>query len=97
MTLLDEYGVESYEREKHRVQLAVLKLSEGDLDRVPEFMTWAKRDYRDVLAYAEYPNEMRTPPSTMQRLPPEDAAVIRKGDRAQYEQWLQRKPREDAP
>jgi hypothetical protein len=30
LELLDSYGVESYERERERVQLAILKLSEGE-------------------------------------------------------------------
>ena len=30
LELLDDYGVESYERERERVQLAILKLSEGN-------------------------------------------------------------------
>lgn len=29
LTLLDQYGVEHYERERDRVQLAILRLSEG--------------------------------------------------------------------
>jgi hypothetical protein len=32
---LSRYGVEPYEREVTRVQLAILKLSQGQLDRVP--------------------------------------------------------------
>ena len=32
LDLLDSYGVETYQRERERVQLAILKLSDGDLD-----------------------------------------------------------------
>jgi len=59
LELLDTYGVESYERERERVQLAILKLSEGNQEKLREFITVAKRDYRDVLFWAEYPEESR--------------------------------------
>jgi len=59
LRLLDTYGVESYERERERVQLAILKLSDGYEDKLREFVAVAKRDYRDVLFWAEYPEESR--------------------------------------
>src|SRR2546421_4939626 len=59
LELLDRYGVESYERERERVQLAILKLSEGNEEKLRKFVTVAKRDYRDVLFWAEYPEESR--------------------------------------
>ena len=59
LELLDTYGVESYERERERVQLAILKLSAGSEEKVREFVAVAKRDYRDVLFWAEYPHEAR--------------------------------------
>ena len=59
LELLDDYGVESYERERERVQLAILKLSEGKEEKLGEFVAVAKRDYRDVLFWAEYPEEAR--------------------------------------
>src|SRR6266404_5419969 len=59
LELLDTYGVESYEREHERVQLAILKLSEGNEEKLREFVSVAKRDYRDVLFWAEYPEESR--------------------------------------
>src|SRR5438874_1283154 len=56
---LDTYGVESYERERERVQLAILKLSAGNEEKLREFVAVAKRDYRDVIFWAEYPEESR--------------------------------------
>jgi len=57
--LIDTYGVESYERERERVQLAILKLSEGNEEKLREFVAVAKRDYRDVLFWAENPEEAK--------------------------------------
>jgi hypothetical protein len=59
LELLDHYGIEPYERERERVQLAILKLSEGSEEKLREFIAVAKRDYRDVLFWAEYPEEAR--------------------------------------
>ncbi len=59
LELLDTYGVESYERERERVQLAILKLSEGNEEKLREFVAVAKRDYRDVLFWAENPEEAK--------------------------------------
>ena len=59
MKLLDTYGVESYERERERVQLAISKLSAGNEEKLREFVAVAKRDYRDVLFWAENPEEAR--------------------------------------
>ena len=55
MALLDLYGVQSYERERERVQLAILKLSEGNTDKLLHYLDVAKKDYRDVLYWTEYP------------------------------------------
>jgi hypothetical protein len=59
LELLDRYGVEPYERERERVQFAILKLSEGNEEKLREFVAVAKRDYRDVLFWAENPDEAR--------------------------------------
>jgi hypothetical protein len=88
MNILDEYGVESSERGRARVHLAILKLSEGQRDRLEEIVGMAKRDYRDVLAYAEYPEEMRIGFVGMSQLSPEEAQAIRQRDRKQYLEWL---------
>lgn len=52
--LLDLYGREEHEYEKERVQLAIIKLSRGDLAKLREYVNLAKIDYRDVLMSAEY-------------------------------------------
>lgn len=88
LEVLNRYGNESWESGRTRVQLAILKLCEGDRERLPGLVEMAKRDWRDVLAYAEYPEEMRTNPVEMQKKSPEEANAIRKRDRQQYEDWL---------
>jgi hypothetical protein len=57
LMILDAYGAESYERERERVQLAIVKLSEGDVEKLREYTAAAKLDYRDVLFWTENPRE----------------------------------------
>ena len=59
LELLDSYGVESYEQERERVQLDILKLSAGSEEKVSVFVAVAKRDYRDVLFWADNPEEAK--------------------------------------
>jgi hypothetical protein len=56
MDLLDQYGVESFEQQKERVQLAVLKLANGNFSKFAETLSTAKFDFRDVLLLAESPS-----------------------------------------
>ena len=51
--MLDRYGVEPYEREKERVQLAIVSLSAGNKDKLRDLVEAAKTDYRDVLSWQE--------------------------------------------
>jgi hypothetical protein len=47
--VLDLYGVLEHERERERVQLAIIALSEGNEDKLLYFVQAAKTDYRDIL------------------------------------------------
>lgn len=50
----------------------------------------AKRDYRDVLACAEYPEQMRLGFVGMSKLSREERRAIKKRDEKQYREWLKR-------
>ena len=90
ISLLAEYGSETSELGEERVRLAILKLSESDADALPELVEAAKRDYRDVLLWAEYPEEARAGAAPRKLSPSEAAERSRMGerDRKQYEDWL---------
>jgi hypothetical protein len=85
MTLLQRYGAAGHEHEAIRVRVAALKLSGGQLAELERMIDHARRDYRDVLAWAEYPGELVQP---TWRLPEPQVARIRAADRAQYLAWL---------
>lgn len=53
LVALDRYGEEPYEREIERVQLAILQLSQGNKEKLMQFVKDAKTDYRDVLAWQQ--------------------------------------------
>jgi hypothetical protein len=52
--ILERYGTETYEYEVDRVRLGILKLSEGNKDKLLQMVELAKTDYRDILFSAEY-------------------------------------------
>ena len=87
MAVLDEYGMENWQREAHRVKLAALKLAHGDLDELRRKIEVAKRDYRDVVAYAEYPEYMQSV-SPSNSLSPKQVQAIIDRDWLQYNRWL---------
>lgn len=70
--------------ESERVAMACLKLSGGDLTRLERTVGSAITDYRDILAWAEYPRQMRLGASA----PPADQARARREDMEDYSQWL---------
>jgi hypothetical protein len=57
--LLDTYGLTAHEGERERVQLAILKLSQGNEEKLRRCVDGAKRDYRDALLLAEYAEEAK--------------------------------------
>lgn len=83
-TILDTYGLEDYEREPVRVRLAVLKLSGSDVQEIKRTIESARQDYRDVLAWAEYPRQ-----SKHWKMPDSPAKQrLIEADRDEYEKWL---------
>jgi len=76
------------------VRLAILKLSDGQLARLSEMVVAAKRDYRDVLMWAEYPAEgqaLWAAASDLSADEREELEKLRTEDRRQYEEWLRRR------
>jgi len=53
MKLLDEYECE-HEGGRARVQMACMKLCEGQIEKLKHFIAQARKDFRDVLYWAEY-------------------------------------------
>lgn len=74
--------------ERLRVQLAILKLCDEDRRDSPRhYVDTARQDHRDVLAWAESPQQLR--PDWFS-LSVTDRAKVVKADRQQYARWLAR-------
>ncbi len=88
LDILAGYGTELDLKPPNRVHLAILKLAEGDLDGLRHCVHMAQADYRDVLAYAEYPKAMSVGPGL--NISPEEQRQIQEDDWQQYREWLLR-------
>lgn len=85
LALLEDYGKESHETGKVRVYLAILKLcDEENLPDPAHYVQLAKQDFRDVLAWAEYPHQMKFEPTKE----PAKKAALKQLDEEQYRAWL---------
>ena len=74
--------------ERLRVQLAIVKLSDEDRRDSPRhYVDTACQDHRDVLSWAESPQQLR--PDWFS-LSVTDRAKVVKADRQQYARWLAR-------
>ena len=65
-----------------RVRLAALKIAGSDLNELQRCMDAAVQDFRDILAWAEYPRQMK---AGLGRT----AAGLAVTDDAEYQQWLE--------
>jgi len=90
--ILSRYGTEAHEKEIVRVRLDILKLAGNAVEEVETWVALAKRDYRDILASAEYPGELLAPTWSM---PKDEVVKIRTADRDQYEAWVGRREQAD--
>jgi hypothetical protein len=81
---LDEYAGE----DRLRVQLAIVKLTDEDKRDSPRhYLDAARKDPRDVLAWAEFPQRTRPDWFTLSVT---ERAKVAKADRQQYARWLAR-------
>ena len=83
--VMDQYGHAEFQREGDRVRMAILKLAGKSPERVRYYTLMACRDYRDVLAAAEYPGEIGYYP--WKENDPERLEQIRGEDLQQYQEW----------
>ena len=88
LAALGQYADGSLPRECPRVQLAALKLAQGDLQSLRRHIANAERDYRDVLAAAEYPRYMSAGMFRVRELSRKEQQAIADSDWDQYQRWL---------
>jgi hypothetical protein len=82
--ILGDYGSHAHERESGRVRLAILKLAGAELRSVEMYTGYAREDYRNILAWAEYPRQARewVMPDA------DEKQKMIEADLSEYENWL---------
>ena len=88
LAILDMYGEDPYETGRERVQLALLKLSDGNEDRLLDETQTAKIDFRDVIAPAEYPGFWKIGFVGAAELDAKGRRKLKQRDLRQYLSWL---------
>ena len=88
LTILEKYEKEEHYDSSPRINLAILKLASGGIIKVVEYTKIAIQDYRDVLAWAEYPRYMKEVGFDLTEQ--EVVEKIIKDDWRQYLEWLTR-------
>ena len=88
MSILKGYASQ-WKGSSTRVQLAALKLADGDVDSLRRHVAAATQDYRDVLVAAEYPQYWKAT-SRSRRLSKREYQQVVEADWIQYESWLRR-------
>lgn len=85
--VLGKYSRGEFHRERPRVQLAALKLANGELESLRRQIARAEQDYRDALAAAEYPEYMRAGFQVGKLAHTEQQRIV-DSDWDQYQKWL---------
>ena len=88
LQLLDEYDSDFGEGTA-RIQLAILKLSDGDIEKLRYHIAAAKRDYRDVILPAENPELLRVGVGSWARMSEDEKEQLSNKDVQQYLGWLE--------
>ena len=86
LDLLNEYTG----RWRGRVLLAILKLSEGHKERLPDLVKTAQRDDRDVIAAAENPRAFKLSAAERKGMPAWKLERLKRRDKREYKRWLNR-------
>jgi hypothetical protein len=89
LSILEEFGKQAWNRPSPRVRLAILKLADGEPDRLLDETQRAIQDYRDVLSWAEYPKYSRE--IGFGEVPEAAEQAVIDDDWRQYHDWLLRK------
>jgi|ERR1041384_831282 hypothetical protein len=74
-----------------RIQLAILKLSNGDLNQLHYYLALAKNDFHKVIRLAEYPEASRIGLLNVVKLPDAEQERIFNQDLRQYIDWLKKR------
>ncbi|PRX56799.1 hypothetical protein [Flagellimonas meridianipacifica] len=80
-------GLQKFWISTNRTKAAILKLAEGDFNKIRELIKQANADPRDVIAYAEFPRSMQFSWSDKNNMTEEEKEEIRQNDWEEYQDW----------
>jgi hypothetical protein len=89
MAVIEECGTQEWNRDCARVRLAILKLANGNLERLLDATKVAINDYRDVLSAAEYPGYARE--IGFSEAAEKSTQAVIDDDWRQYRHWFEKK------
>lgn len=87
MEMLSEYKSNTI-KGRNRIHACILKLANGDKYSIEKYVERAKCDSRDVIAWAEYPNQFKHPFHF--NLPKDQQNKLIEDDWLQYQAWFNR-------
>ena len=70
---------------RRRIAVSILKLAEGNINELDQLVKQANIDFRDILAWAEYPRVMK---AGFGELTAEEEKFANKADWDEYQNWL---------
>jgi hypothetical protein len=83
-------GLKEFWINSTRTKAAILKLSEGNFEKVKELIKKANTDPRDVIGYAEYPSSMKMDWTEQSKMTEEERQEMDNKDWEQYQEWKNR-------
>ena len=83
-------GLQEFWINSTRTKAAILKLAEGNFDKLKDLIKKANKDPRDVIAYAEYPRSMNMDWTASNKITEEEKEEIYRNDEKQYLEWKNR-------
>lgn len=80
-------GLQEFWISTTRTKAAILKLAEGNFDEIKGLIKQANADPRDVIAYAEYPRNMKIDSAEKSKMSEEEKQEVFDKDWEEYQKW----------
>lgn len=80
-------GLQEFWINTNRTKAAILKLADGNFDKIKGLIKEANADPRDVIAYAEFPRSMNMGWTEKRTMTPEEKEEVRQKDWEEYLEW----------
>lgn len=86
LRLVDNNNLEK----SNRLFVAILKLSNGDITKIDEYIEMCNNDFRDVIAKAEYPRVFEIGFVGMNKISQNELKQLYLDDWSEYSKWIKK-------